>query len=158
MNLKIGIPLLQTIGASREFDASGSDRSDCAREDARDSSLRKLLIVDDDPATREVLFEIFTALGFEAQCAGDGKAALEALKEMKTLPSVILLDLVMPVMNGWEFRHAQLRDSGLALIPIIILSGTAILASDVSALQPAGFLRKPVAIEKLHELIRSLCS
>jgi len=148
-----GLPWLQGSGGSEL--AHGLKRGEYRRHQR--GRRAEILIVDDDFAAAEVLFEILTNGGFEVQIARDGQVALEALREMKTLPSLILLDLVMPVMNRWQFRRAQLQDPRLASIPVIVLSGSASLESDVSELRPAGFLRKPVAVKRLDDLISRCC-
>ena len=118
--------------------------------------MAQILIVDDDPSIGGLLFELLRNRGFEAQIATDGQKALEALHEMKPLPSVILLDLVMPVMNGWQFRRAQLQEPELASVPVIVLSATVTFESDISELRADGFLRKPVAIERLFDMIATI--
>lgn len=116
-----------------------------------------ILIVDDDSSIAGLLFELLRSAGFEARIASDGLKALEVLREMKPLPSVIILDLVMPVMNGWEFRRAQLQDPELASVPVIVASGTPTFDRDVVELRADGFLRKPVVVEKLFALLTRFC-
>ena len=116
-----------------------------------------ILIVDDDPDAGEAMSEVLRLEGFEVSVAGDGEKALETLRSSGQLPSVILLDLMMPVMNGWQFRQAQLNDSRLAAVPVIVLTATSVPESNVAQLQPAAFLKKPVAIDKLLQLIGSVC-
>lgn len=77
--------------------------------------------------------------------AADGKAAL-ALLARTELPDLILLDLMMPNMNGWEFRDAQLRDHRLAKIPVVVLSATGERSRPIDA---AMVLRKPVTLDDL---------
>jgi CheY-like chemotaxis protein len=115
-----------------------------------------ILIVDDDIATNEVLFELLREGGYNAYIARDGRMALEALRETQVLPSLILLDLVMPVMNGWEFRRAQLQEPRLASVPVELLSESVISKSDVPELRADGFLRKPVSVERLFELLKDV--
>jgi two-component system chemotaxis response regulator CheY len=82
-----------------------------------------VLIVDDDVAFRSVLTELLEAEGCTVYVAENGKRALEVLEVI--LPDLVLVDLMMPVMNGWDFCSALERSSQLADIPLVILSGVA---------------------------------
>jgi CheY-like chemotaxis protein len=73
------------------------------------------------------------------------------------LPSVILLDLMMPVMDGWQFRTEQLRDPALAAIPVILISADGTVREKAAALSAAAFLRKPIDVEQLLALVRQYC-
>src|SRR5690242_8866746 len=81
-----------------------------------------VLVVDDDYAIREMLTEVLEDAGYRVISVENGAAALAQLREMLTPPCLILLDLMMPVMTGWEFRIAQQADARLAAIPVIALS------------------------------------
>jgi CheY-like chemotaxis protein len=112
--------------------------------------METLLIVDDDPAIRESLMELLWKDGREIVTAGDGNEALQRLKEIPR-PSLIVLDLMMPRMDGWEFLRRQTRDPALAGIPTIVLSGSTL---------PAGAkhqLLKPVHFDKLVALVNQYC-
>ena len=106
-----------------------------------------VLIVDDDNDIREVLSEVLIEAGYEAIGAKDGADALRVLRESETLPCLILLDLMMPVMNGYEFRAAQKDDAQLSAIPVILLSAG--VRPDAEALGVAAILPKPVKIPEL---------
>ena len=106
-----------------------------------------ILIVEDDAAIRESLCDALTAEGFRAHTAENGADAL-AFLEQKT-PDVILLDLMMPVMSGTEFRLRQLADPVLAPIPVIVVS-----AYPVAAVHgPVLYLTKPVRLGPLLAMI-----
>ena len=117
----------------------------------------KVLVVDDDYSVLDAMKDILEDEGYEVSVAANG---LEALKELARgpRPCVILLDLMMPVMNGWEFREKQLEDVGLAAIPTIIV--TAHNKPEVSAeeLRAASSIRKPVTPEMLLEMIGRYCN
>jgi CheY-like chemotaxis protein len=81
---------------------------------------RIVMVVEDDHLIRQVIAEALEEEGFEVVEAANGKEALEALRNVR--PALILLDLMMPVMNGWEFRRAQLEDPAISDIPVIVLS------------------------------------
>ena len=80
--------------------------------------------------------------------AENGRIALDYLKA-HSAPSVVLLDLMMPVMNGWEFRDAQLRDPELSRIPVIVLSADARTSVKARSLGVEQYLRKPIQLEQL---------
>jgi DNA-binding response OmpR family regulator len=114
----------------------------------------RLLIVEDDPDIRESLGELLGAEGFDVTCAGNGLAALEHLAACEILPQVILLDLMMPVMNGEQFRLAQLADERLCSVPIVIMSAARELAQTGERLQAAAVLTKPLGIDALVDSLR----
>jgi CheY-like chemotaxis protein len=117
----------------------------------------EILIVDDDPDTGEAMSELLAHQGFDVAVATDGQMALETLRSADTLPDVILLDLMMPVMNGWQFRRAQLDDPQLAAVPVIVLTAGWASDSQLSQLKAAAFFRKPVNADTLVRKINSIC-
>jgi len=116
-----------------------------------------ILIVDDDVDTGEAMSELLAYQGFEVALATDGQRALEALRGADTLPDVILLDLMMPVMNGWQFRKAQLDDPQLAAVPVIVVTASWASDSQLSQLKAAALFRKPVDAGTLVRKINSIC-
>src|SRR5687768_13513003 len=78
-----------------------------------------ILIVDDNRDLRETLAELLADEGYEAPCCEDGTAALAYLRSAKQPPVLIVLDLMMPVMSGWDFRDQQLADASLRSIPVV---------------------------------------
>ena len=82
---------------------------------------QQILIVDDDAGSRNALANLLRDEGFTVVAVDSGAAALESLGRA-LLPGLIVLDLMMPGMDGWDFRHAQKRDPRLAAIPVIAVS------------------------------------
>lgn len=122
------------------------------------STSPRVLVVDDDDALRTALVELLQEYGFDVAWAADGSQALGRL-EASPPPSVILLDLTMPVMDGWAFRDRQRSDPRLAAIPTIVLSAT--LAADpgaIATLAPAAALAKPFDLDSLIETVQRLCA
>jgi CheY-like chemotaxis protein len=122
------------------------------------ASTARILLVEDDPALRTALAEVLADAGYDVACANDGRDALSQLGACAA-PSVILLDLAMPVMDGWSFRAAQRRDPRLASIPTVVLSGS--LGADPRALEelePAAALTKPFELDRLIETVQRLCA
>jgi CheY-like chemotaxis protein len=119
----------------------------------------RILLVEDDPGLRDTLAEVLSARGYEVTCAPDGRAALAELGVARPPPSVILLDLAMPVMDGWTFRAVQQRDPRLASIPTIVLSAS--LGDDprdVEKLAADAMLPKPFDLNRLVEALERVAS
>jgi two-component system, chemotaxis family, chemotaxis protein CheY len=113
----------------------------------------RILVVEDDLEIREALQESLHLEGFDVRLDGDGCEALEVAA--KTQPKVILLDLMMPVMNGWEFLEAKKKNEILAPIPVIVLSAAAdIKMKSISAVR---VLKKPVDLEELLTALWTFC-
>ena len=114
-----------------------------------------ILVVEDDVGAREALTDILRDEGFEVLEAANGREALDRLQG-GTRPCVILLDLVMPVMDGWEFRQRQLREASFAPIPVVVLTATA--GDGPEAVPAADVLRKPVDFDALLERVERHCA
>ncbi|HSP93377.1 MAG TPA: response regulator [Thermoanaerobaculia bacterium] len=108
----------------------------------------KVLVVDDDYAVLDAFKDVLEDEGYEVSVAANG---LEALKELRqgARPDVILLDLMMPVMNGWEFRQEQLRDQALSAIPTVIVTAHNRPEESAKELGVVSCIRKPVKPELL---------
>ncbi len=111
-----------------------------------------VMIVEDDLDLREMLEMLLSVEGMEPVGAATGQEALRAL-EQPPRPDVILLDLMMPVMSGWQFREAQLRQPGLASIPVIVMS-----AMTDRGIDGVPFLKKPFDNDQLLSAIRRAVS
>src|SRR6266851_2685046 len=84
---------------------------------------------------------------------------LEGLEKLKTdcAPCVILLDLMMPVMDGWQFRAKQLSEPGLAQLPVIVLSAVPEIRHHAAEMNAAGFLSKPFLLDRLLSTVQRYC-
>ena len=116
----------------------------------------EILIVEDDSALREALAQVLGDEGYELWSARDGLEAVNCLKKGNR-PDVILLDLSMPVVNGWEFRMFQKRDPDLAQIPVILITAGGYSREEVAWLEPAALIPKPVDLDVLLAVIRRFC-
>lgn len=114
----------------------------------------RVLIIEDDDDIRETLFEVLEDNGFEPSAAANGAEALALLRSAAAKPNVILLDMMMPVLDGWGFRSAQLADPALSEIPVIVLTAHASIEETARTLGATGFLRKPVRLDPLLDAIR----
>ncbi|MBZ5536237.1 MAG: response regulator [Acidobacteriia bacterium] len=118
--------------------------------------MAEILIIDDNPAVRDVLGEVLRGAGYEVSTAANGAEALTHMRT-KGAPSLILLDLMMPVMNGWEFRSEQLKDPSLRAVPTIILTTVANIMAEAKLLKANGFISKSTAYGSILELVRTYC-
>ena len=112
-----------------------------------------VLVVDDDPNLVRLMSKFLKLEGFAPVPAANGQEALAYLRAGGDA-SVILLDLRMPVMDGWEFRKEQRGDPVLAGIPIVVMSGVA--ADSSSDLEPAASFSKPVSFLEVVDVVRRL--
>ncbi len=114
-----------------------------------------ILVVEDDADIRSGVAEVLRQEGYEVATAAHGREALDWL--CGNSPSVILLDLMMPIMDGWEFRSEQLRDPRLARIPVVLLSGAGDVRQHATSLGADGFLVKPLDIDELFTAAQRYC-
>jgi CheY-like chemotaxis protein len=117
--------------------------------------MKKILIVDDNISFIGALKEVLTITGHEVVTANNGSEALELLAGMKVLPLLIILDLIMPVMNGFEFRNLQLTDQRIAKIPVILLTANNSFQDQKEKLQAYEFLNKPVETNDLLYIVEN---
>jgi CheY-like chemotaxis protein len=112
----------------------------------------EVLVVDDDSSIREALVELLTLGGCVALEASSGRTALDLLRGRRHQPGVILLDLLMPDMDGWKFRAEQLADPSLSTIPVIVMSASR-SGPDISS---AARMQKPFSGEELLSTVARL--
>ncbi len=117
---------------------------------------KDVLIVDDDDAVRTMLSRMLEAEGYSVVGAANGREALNYLYR-NAQPQLILLDLTMPVMNGWEFRRWQKRDERLASIPVVVCSAAENVREETTLVEAAEYLQKPIEPAALLEIIRHYC-
>jgi CheY-like chemotaxis protein len=121
-----------------------------------------VLIVEDDPDTREMLTTLLTTEGFYAVGAEDGLEGLHLLRTVKRrapdVPCLVLLDLKMPRLGGNEFRRAQLGDPIVASVPIAVMSGAIDAQEHAETLGAVATLTKPIDLDVLLEVVRKYCA
>lgn len=115
-----------------------------------------ILLVEDDPSIRDTMQMVLEAMDFEVHPAVEGQDALGQIAKARVLPDLVITDLMMPVVTGWELVDVLHRLGRTNKIPIIVYSGVAHYAADNGILKEAGcfFLRKPVELDVLEETIR----
>lgn len=125
-------------------------------------SAGNVLIVEDDPDTREMLKQLLASAGYYAVSAGDGLEALHLLRAVRhrapDAPCLVLLDLKMPRLGGNEFRRAQLGDPTVANVPIAVMSGAVDLEQRAAAMGAVATLSKPIDVDVLIEVVKRYCA
>lgn len=112
---------------------------------------RSVLVVDDEEDVREALRDLLEQFGYKVMAAQNGREALKILHSNER-PGFVLLDLIMPVMNGWEFLEAVERDEELSRIPISIST-----SAPEQAPRDRDVIPKPIDIDALLERVRAAC-
>jgi CheY-like chemotaxis protein len=111
-----------------------------------------LMIIDDDNDLRETLADVMAAVGYEVAPFSDAARALAALENGLT-PFLILLDLMMPGMSGWEFRAAQLENPKLAPIPVVVVTAATGVGEQRRTLGDVAIVHKPFALDTLLPIV-----
>jgi CheY-like chemotaxis protein len=119
---------------------------------------KHVLLIDDDPLTRAALSLVLDADGFSVAEAADGGEALGLLLDGGPAPDLIVLDLIMPGMDGLAFRRRQLQEPRLASIPVVVFSAAADAALRAADLGVAACLQKPLDPDVLLDAVRRYCS
>ena len=122
----------------------------------QNNNAKSILIVEDDADIRDALTQILEFEGYRVMGVSNGLEALEYLRGTKS-PGLILLDLMMPVMDGWQFRSEQQKDEHLSGIPVIVVSADGRVYQKSAAIGAAGYLKKPVELELLLETVQRHC-
>jgi CheY-like chemotaxis protein len=115
------------------------------------------LIVDDHTDGRETLSDLLDLYGFEVLCASDGQEALDVLHRGER-PCLILVDLVMPKLDGWGFRQKQQERHDWSEIPVVAMTGRTSAVSTPHKVEFDGYLLKPINLPDLLEVLNEHCS
>jgi CheY-like chemotaxis protein len=110
--------------------------------------VKRILLVEDDATVREALRQALEEHGYKVTVAEEGEAALTGLQK-DPRPSLILLDLMMPGLDGWDFLSRRRIDPSLPAIPVVVISGQLLGPERDSVLPADGFVRKPIDMDEL---------
>lgn len=113
-----------------------------------------ILIIEDDLAIREALAQLLQFEGYEVREANNGQEGLDLLPTLKD-PCLVLLDLMMPVMDGWEFLSKKQNDSAIAAVPVLVVSAVEEAGITTGSV---GIIKKPIEFEVLLEAVKQHCS
>ncbi len=116
----------------------------------------RILLVEDNADMRESVAMLLSYHGYQVSTAANGQEALDRLATMAR-PCLILLDLMMPVMDGWTFRSELIRRQKFSDIPVVILSGADDAEDAVHRLRCVDYLAKPFPPEYLYRVVRDYC-
>lgn len=114
----------------------------------------QILLVEDDRDIIETFKELLEGEGYSVECAYSGKQALEFLQKGR-LPKLIMLDLMMPIMDGFAFRREQRKDPKIANIPVVIMSADGNIEAKLAQIEAEGYLRKPADIESILSTVQA---
>lgn len=157
-----------TLGGQVEADATGKRLSmifrrprvrsvfRAERPTAERSEVPRVLLVDDDADILDELAHQLREEGYEVEAARSGQEAQRRLRTGTSLPDLILLDLRMPDVNGWQFRDAQLEDPQLATIPVVLLSADGDVKRAAEELAATAWVAKPFELDHLLETVKGL--
>ena len=112
-----------------------------------------VLVVDDDEDLRTIIQDVLEDQGFAVATAANGREALDMLLRGEAAPALILLDLTMPVMDGWAFRREQRQVPRLAQIPVVLFSGDPDVDDAALSLNAAATMTKPLRLDGLVTLV-----
>jgi CheY-like chemotaxis protein len=117
-----------------------------------------ILIVDDEPQIRALLADILTEEGYTVDTATNGQDAINYLQTTGVPPCMIVLDLMMPIMDGWQFRAIQQHDPTLAQIPVVVISARPDLVRAATSLGVTEVLSKPIDLDSLLTTVERYCA
>src|SRR5579883_1831845 len=117
---------------------------------------RLIMIVEDDPDIRESILEVLADSEYHPIAASNGQEALAQLHS-GLKPCLILLDIMMPIMDGWGFRAAQKQDAELAKIPVVVLTAHASAEKTAREMGAAAYLKKPISLDALLAMVQRYC-
>ena len=123
-----------------------------------DTATSRVLVIEDDVDIQQALAQVLADDGYEVDCAADGADGLAKVRASGDKPSVIILDLWMPGMDGFAFRRAQLDLPETAEIPVVVVTAAGVAPTEMAALGLAYVLRKPVDLDILLRVVRRLSS
>jgi CheY-like chemotaxis protein len=115
--------------------------------------MRHILVVEDDTSIRDMLTDVLEDEGYRVIRAASGCEALVQLRERRPPPHLILLDLMLPHMNGWDFCEEWRRDPQLADIPVVIVSASSHIRERQLPCDIAACLAKPFELDTLLEIV-----
>jgi two-component system response regulator MprA len=131
--------------------------STASREWSMSAPRASILVVDDDDDVRDAIRSALADEGYEVACAGDGLEALDYLRREPS-PELILLDMMMPRMDGAEFCAIHAEDPALAPIPVVLVTADMHCEQRIQPMETVSYLKKPVSLEELLSVVEKYCA
>jgi two-component system chemotaxis response regulator CheY len=113
---------------------------------------KSILVIEDDIAVQQTLRDVLEMQGYDVITASNGKEGLDVLRSSEHSPALILLDLMMPNVNGWQFLDSQRNDPNLKDIPVVICSA---YMESAKSVRPAAVIPKPIQLNQLLGAIKA---
>ena len=121
-----------------------------------DVTAGRILVVEDDADTRHLLYDVLVGAGFEVQTAAHGGEALRLLRSIP--PDAIILDLILPWINGVDVLSVLRSDPNLVSVPVVVITATAAAEADLATFRPLMVVRKPFDVEDLVVSVQRMIS
>lgn len=118
---------------------------------------RKIMIVEDDRDIRRNVSRLLSSEGYAVEVAGDGQEALTLLQSTSEMPCVIILDLMMPIMDGFQFREQQAKLPSISQIPVIIMTADGHIDEKKIRTGANLALKKPTDIDTILNAVHQFC-
>lgn len=118
-------------------------------------SCKNILIVEDDHAIRQMMKDVLELNGYKIHTASDGSEGIQVLQKILPQPCLVLLDLMMPGTNGWQFLDVQRSDPSFASIPVVVCSA---YKESAKAVAPSAIVEKPIQLEALLGAVKAFCA
>lgn len=118
---------------------------------------KKVFVVEDDQDIREALTELLESEGYEVTTAENGQVGMDKLSAASQLPNLILLDLMMPVKDGFQFFAEKSADPTLSSVPVVIMSADGHILDKQKQLQAKAYIKKPVDIDHILKMVDLHC-
>ena len=125
---------------------------------AHTATAKSILVVEDDQAIAESLKELLELEGYRVKWAANGRKALDLLRKATSYPNLIVLDLMMPQMDGYQFRAEQEMDPKLSLIPVVLMTADGHIEAKTYKIGAKAYLNKPLDIDQVLAAVRNNCS
>lgn len=119
---------------------------------------KKILLVEDDEDIRENLIELLEGEGYEVLFAENGQVGLDKLSQISTLPDLILLDLMMPIKDGFQFCIEKDADPKIAHLPVVVMSADGHIRENKQRVNACAYLKKPLDIYEIIEIVGKYCA
>jgi len=119
---------------------------------------KKILLVEDDQDIRETLIELLEGEGYEVLFAENGQVGLDKLTQATLLPNLILLDLMMPIKDGFQFCTEKDANPKIAHLPVVVMSADGHIRENQQRVNARAYLKKPLDIYEIIEIVGKYCT